>query len=87
MTILTSKQKMLNYLSKTEGYNTFSVAQARKLFGIKNVSQRIHELRLEGNCIYSNTKTRKDGSKVNIYRLGKPTKEMVATYFLLNTIL
>lgn len=71
------KQKMLNYLSKTEGYNTFSTAQARKLFGIQNVAARVDELRKEGHCIYLNTKRRADGTKVNVYRLGTPTKEMV----------
>jgi Helix-turn-helix domain len=74
---LTTKQKMLKYLTKTEGYNTFSVAQGRRLFGIKNVSQRVEELRKEGHCIYTNTKTRDDGSKVSVYRIGSPTKAMV----------
>lgn len=76
-TTLTAKQKMVNYLSKTDGYNTFSVAQGRKLFGIQNVSARIEELRKEGHCIYTNTVTKNDGSKVSVYRLGAPTKSMV----------
>jgi predicted transcriptional regulator len=66
-------------LSKTEGYNTLTVAQARARFGIQNVSARIEELRKEGNVIYTNTKTRGDGSKVASYRLGSPTKAMVRT--------
>jgi hypothetical protein len=78
MTTRTSaKQKMVNYLSKTEGYNTFSTAQGRRLFGIQNVSARIDELRQEGHCIYTNTVTKNDGSKVSVYRLGSPTKAMV----------
>lgn len=70
---------MLNFLSKSEGYNTLSVAQARARFGIQNVAARIDELRQEGNVIYTNTKTRGDGSKVAVYRMGKPTKAMVRT--------
>jgi len=77
MTKLSAKQKILNYLSKSEGYNTLSVAQARARFGIQNVSARIEELRQEGNVIYTNTKRRADGSKVSVYRLGTPTKAMV----------
>ena len=77
MTKLTTKQKMLNYLTKKSGYNTFSVAQGRKLFGVQNVSARIEELRQEGHCIYTNTVSRNDGSKVRVYRLGSPTKAMV----------
>lgn len=77
MTKLSAKQKILNYLSKTEGYNTLSVAQARARFGIQNVAARIDELRQEGNVIYTNTRTRGDGTKVSVYRMGRPTKSMV----------
>lgn len=76
---MSAKQKMINYLSKTEGYNTFSTAQAQKMFGITNVAARIDELRKEGHCIYTNTKRRADGTKVNVYRLGSPTKALVQT--------
>ena len=74
---ISAKQKILNYLSKTEGYNTLTTAQARARFGIQNVSARIDELRQEGHCIYTNTVTKRDGSKTNVYRLGTPTKAMV----------
>jgi hypothetical protein len=74
---LSAKEKMLAALKKTEGYNTFTVAQAQKRFGVKNVSARIEELRKEGYCIYTNSKTLKNGRKINFYRLGTPTKAMV----------
>ena len=77
MSKLSAKQRILNFLTKNEGYNTLSVAQARARFGIQNVSARIDELRQEGHCIYTNTKTRNDGSKVAVYRIGTPTKAMV----------
>ena len=77
MTKLSAKQRILNYLSKNEGYNTLSVAQARTRFRIQNVAARIDELRQEGHCIYTNTKRRGDGSKVSVYRIGTPTKAMV----------
>ena len=77
MTKLSAKQRILNYLSKNEGYNTLSVAQARTRFGIQNVAARIDELRQEGYCIYTNTKRRNDGKKVRIYRLGTPSKALV----------
>jgi len=75
--VISAKQKILNYLNKSEGYNTLSTAQARARFGITNVSARIDELRQEGNVIYTNTKRRGDGSKVQVYRSGKPTKAMI----------
>ena len=76
-TKISAKEKILNYLSKTEGYNTLTVAQARARFKIQNVAARVEELRKEGHCIYTNTKTTEDGSKVSYYRLGKPSREMV----------
>lgn len=75
---LNAKQRLLNFLSKKDGYNTFSVAQARARFGIKNVAARIAELRSEGYAIYTNMKSRNDGTKVSVYRLGKPSKSFKA---------
>jgi predicted transcriptional regulator len=72
-----AKTRILNFLSKKQGYNSLSVAQARARFGIQNVAARIEELRQDGHCIYTNTKRRADGSKVRVYRLGTPTKAMV----------
>jgi hypothetical protein len=73
---LSAKQKMLNALKQKEGYNTFTVKQAQRRFGITNVTARIDELRQDGNCIYTNTKV-VDGKKTSYYRLGSPTKALV----------
>jgi hypothetical protein len=73
---LSAKQKMLNALQQTEGYNTFTVKQAQRRFGITNVTARIDELRQEGHVIYTNKKV-VDGKKVAFYRMGKPTKALV----------
>jgi predicted transcriptional regulator len=75
---MVAKQKLLNYLSKTDGYNTFTVAQARSMFKIQNVSARIDELRKEGHMIYTNEKTLDDGRKIKFYKLGKPSKKVIA---------
>ena len=74
----TAKQKMLKTLTKTRGYNTFSTAQARARFGVKNVSARIAELRKEGYAIYTNIRNRANGTKVAVYRLGKPSRSFKA---------
>lgn len=70
---------MLNTLQKTEGYNTFTTRQAQARFGITNVAARIEELRQEGHVIYTNSKHLADGRKINVYRLGSPTKALVRT--------
>jgi hypothetical protein len=78
MNKVSAKTRILNALKQTEGYNTFTVKSAQRRFGIKNVSARIEELRKEGYCIYTNTKT-VNGNKINVYRLGTPTKSLVRT--------
>ena len=76
---MSAKDKILNYLSKEGPYNTLTVAQAQSRFGISNVGARIEELRAEGHCIYTNKKTLADGRRITYYKLGKPTKAMIAT--------
>ena len=75
---MSAKQKILTYLSKDSGYNTLTAAQIRARFGITNVGARIEELRAEGHCIYTNKKILNDGRTITVYRLGKPSKAMVA---------
>lgn len=70
-----AKEKIINYLSKSD--RGLTVNQARSMFGIQNVSARIDELRQEGHVIYTNSKVRADGTRFNLYRMGKPTKAMV----------
>jgi len=71
---MSAKQKMLAVL---KGNGTFTTKQARSRFGIKNVAARIHDLRTEGYCIYSNEKTLANGDKTTVYRLGTPTRALV----------
>ena len=73
---LSAKDKMLVALKQKQGYNTFTVKQAQRRFGIQNVTARIEELRKEGHCIYTNKKV-VDGKKVAYYRLGTPSKALV----------
>lgn len=71
-----SKQaKLLNYL------NTGAEVTAKQIegtFGLKNARATIHTLREQGNCIYANKATLSDGTETTKYRVGKPTKRMVA---------
>ena len=78
MVKLSAKQRMLNYLMKKTGYNTFTTAQARRLFGVHNVSARISELRQEGYAVYLNEHTDSKGRMTRKYRAGKPSRKLVA---------
>ena len=75
---MTAKQKVLSYLSKNSEYNTLTAQKMQSVFGIANPSATINELRNEGHAIYLNTRINANGEKVSFYRLGTPTKRMVA---------
>jgi len=77
MAKLSAKERMLNALMQSQGYNTFTTEQAQRRFGITNVSARISELRQEGYAIYANKKS-VDGQKKTFYRLGTPSKSFKA---------
>lgn len=72
------KSKILAYLSKESGYNTLTAAKMQSVFGVANPSATINELRNDGHAIYLNTRINTNGDKVSFYRLGAPTKRMVA---------
>ena len=73
-----AKQKVLAYLSKQDGYNTLTPNKMQSLYGIANPSATINELRNDGNAIYLNSRVTSSGEKVSFYRLGTPTKRIVA---------
>jgi hypothetical protein len=75
---MSAKQKVLNYLTKNTEYNTLTAQKMQSVFGIKNPSAVINELRNDGHAIYHNSRINANGDKVSFYRLGTPTKRMVA---------
>jgi len=74
---MSTKSRVLSFLKKTSGRNTFSAAQARNYFGIQNVAPVVTALRNEGHAIYLNTRKRADGSTVKVYRLGTPSASFI----------
>ena len=73
-----TKQKVLAYLSKDGEYNTLTAQKMQSVFGIANPSATINDLRNDGHAIYLNSRINTNGEKVSFYRLGTPTKRMVA---------
>ena len=72
------KSKVLAYLSKDSEYNTLTANKMQSVFGVKNPSAVVDDLRKEGHAIYLNTRINANGEKVSFYRLGTPTKRMIA---------
>ncbi len=72
----------MNKLSKLEKYlasgNTATPKQIQRMFGLQNPTAAIHNLRSAGVCIYANKATLSDGTTTTKYRVGQPTKAMVA---------
>jgi chemotaxis receptor (MCP) glutamine deamidase CheD len=72
-------------MNKTEKLKTALIAgekltakQITARFGLKNAHEAIRQLRNQGVCIYANETTLSRGQKVVKYRVGTPSKAMVA---------
>ena len=72
---LTKEAKVLNALQ--EG-RTLSSAQMKSFFGTGNPQAVIQSLRFEGFPIYLNTVTDTKGRSRNVYRLGTPSRAIIA---------
>lgn len=71
-----SKQtKLLSYLSTGVSVTARQISGS---FGLKNPHDAIHQLRAQGHCIYSNKSTLANGTETTKYRMGKPSRRMVA---------
>lgn len=73
---MTKAERLLSFL---QSGSTATPNQIKGMFGIANPSAVVSQLRKEGHCIYANPSKLKDGSAVTKYRLGTPSKAMVAT--------
>ena len=71
---LTQNTKILNFLRSGA---SISAGQARGLFGVTSLGARVSELRSDGYAIYTNVA--KNGA--TIYRLGTPSRAMVAAAY------
>lgn len=47
-------------------------------FGLKNPHEAIRSLREQGYCVYSNKTVLSDGTQTTKYRIGRPSRRMVA---------
>ena len=73
--IMSKQAKLLSYLQSGAEVTARQISGS---FGLKNPHGSIHSLREQGFCIYSNKATLADGTETTKYRIGKPTRKMVA---------
>ena len=71
-----SKQtKLLNHLKTGASLTTRQIAAS---FGLANPQSAINQLRSQGHCIYGNRAVLADGTETTKYRIGTPSKRMIA---------
>ncbi len=71
----TKTQRVLEYFRKG---NDLTEGQARSRFGVANLSALASNLRYQGYAIYANQKTFDNGHTATVYRMGTPTRAVVA---------
>lgn len=73
--MMTQKQRILRSLRTGK---EFTAKEIGAYFGAKSPTKVISELRREGHAIYLNKKTDTKGRVTQQYRLGRPSRAMVA---------
>ena len=67
--------KVFTALHKGE---TLTPAEAKKRFGVGNLSAEVSRIRQSGFAVYANTRKAGNGVKVTEYVIGKPSRKIVA---------
>ena len=73
-----SKSKQSNVLAALAKGKSLTPAQISGVYGLANPHDAIMNLRRQGHCIYTNKRTIWDGRVSTSYRIGTPSKAMVA---------
>jgi len=71
----TKTERLVNFLKSGK---EITARQATARFGILNISSMVSNLRFQGYAVYGNQKTNSDGDAMTVYRLGTPSREVVA---------
>jgi hypothetical protein len=72
---MSKHSKLLNHL---QSGHEVTAKQITGTFGLKNAGRAVHYLREQGHCVYANRVTLSDGTEGTKYRIGKPSRSMVA---------
>jgi hypothetical protein len=71
----TKTHKLFTALQSGE---SVSPSQAEKRFGIKNISADVSRIRQAGYAVYANRRTAGNNVPVTEYRIGKPSRALIA---------
>jgi predicted ArsR family transcriptional regulator len=73
---MSNKQRVLEALQSNPTGLTAAQLQAR--YGVGNARAEVSRLRMDGFAVYANRKTDTKGRTKTFYRLGRPSREIVA---------
>ena len=75
---MAKKSKTERVLQFLQTGHDLTEGQARSRFGITNMRAVASHLRFQGFAVYNNRKTLASGKVASVYRLGTPTRAVVA---------
>ena len=76
MSMVSKKQRVLEALQAN--YKGLTAKQIEARFGVGNARATVSDLRFDGFAIYTNQRTDTKGRTKTFYRLGKPSRRIVA---------
>jgi hypothetical protein len=72
---MTQKQRVLEAL---QSGNEMTAKQIASRFNVGNPRDVIRQIRLDGYAVYCNKKTNSKGEEKGFYRLGRPSRALIA---------
>ena len=75
---ISENTKTFKLFTALQAGESVSPSQAEKRFGIKNISAEVSRIRQSGFAVYANRRMAKNHVEVTEYRIGKPSRKLVA---------
>jgi hypothetical protein len=75
---ISENTKTFKLFTALQAGESVSPSQAEKRFGIKNISAEASRIRASGFAVYANRRMAKNHVEVTEYRIGKPSRKIVA---------
>jgi len=75
---ISENTKTFKLFTALQAGESVSPSQAEKRFGIKNISAEASLIRASGYAVYANRRMAKNHVEVTEYRIGKPSRKIVA---------
>lgn len=76
--------KIVRVLEAFKAGEEMTAKQIASRFKVSNPHDAVRQLRMKGYAVYANARTNSKGETKSFYRLGTPTRAMVATYYASN---